>query len=348
MPMKHKLPIGKINPTILEKVVLKRLGAKRSEVVFGPKIGGDAAALKMNDCIIVVKVDPIIGAKRRIGRLAVNVVLNDIACLGAEPIALMLTILLPEGSDVQYLEEIVEEAHREAIKANVAIVGGHTEVTLGLKDRPAIVIASGMGRPVLDYIIPSDGAKANDAILMTKTAGIEGTAIIAEDFKSLLKNRVPDDVIMKASSLYDETSVVKEALTLTKARVVHAMHDPTDGGVLEGLYEMAEASNLGFIVWEDRIPIAQETRIITEALNIDPLKLISSGTLLAAIPRNVVDLAISALKSIGIRATIIGYFKENRKERVLVRKSGEEIEVNKPVIDELWRIHTQSCQQNNF
>ena len=337
-----RLPIGKVDPRILAEKVFTRLGAYRSEVVQGPRIGGDAAALRVGGGLVVVKSDPIVGAQSRIGRLAVDIVTNDLACLGAEPLALMMVILLPEGSTVEDLETIASEAHEEAEKLNVAIVGGHTEVVVGMKGRPPIVVASGIGVPVGKRIVPSDGARPGDLILMTKYAGVEGTAILAEDFQDRLSKRVPSRIVESARRFHDMTTVIKEALELARRGIPHAMHDPTDGGLLEGLYEMAEAAGVGFIVWEEKVPVARETVEISRVLGIDPLKLISSGTLLAAIPEDKSAEALTLLEKIGVNAAIIGRFTERSEGKIIIRKTGDIETVDEPVLDELWRLYSET------
>lgn len=337
----ERLDVGKIDPRTLKERVFTKLGAPRGEVVFGPCIGGDAAALKIESPIIVVKSDPIVGASKRIGRLVVNVVSNDIACLGAETIAITLTILLPEDSKVRDLERIVSEVHSEALKRNIAIVGGHTEVAVGLKGRPPILVASGVGVPVSSRIIPSNGAKPGDSILMTKYAGVEGTSIIAEDFEDKLRTIVELEVIEKAKKFIELTSVVEEALALAREGIPNAMHDPTDGGLLEGLYEMAEAAGLGFKVWEEKIRVAYETSVLCKVLEIDPLKLISSGTLLVALPKSKVRRAIEVLREINVPAQVIGEFTNDREEKILVRRDMSKQEIREPLVDELWKLYQQ-------
>lgn len=333
------LGVGKVDPRILVEKVFSRLGAERDEVIFGPCVGGDASALRLDGKTIVVKSDPIVGASKRIGKLAVDIVSNDIACLGAETLALTLTILLPESSKLEDLETIMSEAHREALKRNIAIVGGHTEVAVGLKDRPPIVVASGIGVPVSNKIIPSNGARPGDYILMTKYAGVEGTGIIGEEFEDVLVGMVGVDVVENAKKFVEMTSVVEEALALAKEGLPNAMHDPTDGGIIEGLYEMAEASNLGFIVWEEKIRVAEETRIICEVLDLDPLKLISSGTLLAAIPKENIERVEEVLGKLRIPFQFIGEFTGRGGEKILVRRDGSKVKIEEPVLDELWKLY---------
>lgn len=335
--MAAELPVGKLDPTLLEKHVFKYKGAENEDIILGPVIGGDAAALKVKKPIIVFKSDPIVGASKSIGKLAINIVSNDIACLGAKPVAVMLVLLMPEGSKISDIEIVMREAHYTAKKLGISIVGGHTEIAQGLRNRPPLVIASAIGEPVGDNIIKSGGAMPGDLILMTKTAGLEGTAIIAETFEDKLIKIIGRDIIERAKKLGEKTSVVNEALALAKLNLATSMHDPTDGGLIEGLYEISMASGKGFIVYENKIPIAKETLILSKIYNFDPLKLISSGVLLATIPRNRIKDAIDVLEEIGISYSIIGEIID-KNVRKLIRNDGRVEYIDAPVVDELWRI----------
>lgn len=336
--MSSQLPIGKLDPRLLETIVFNYLGSKRKEVLIGPRIGVDAALLQINDTRIVFKSDPIVGASHKIGQLAINVVSNDIACMGAKPIAVTLVILLPEDSDMKAVETIMKEADKASKAINIAIVGGHTEIASGLKNRPPIVIASAIGIPVSKSIISASNALPGDYIVMTKTAGLEGTAIIAETLQEEVSRILDKDAIKRAQDMINSTSILKEALILAENELTNAMHDPTDGGLLEGLYEMAKASDTGLIVYEEKIPIAKETEIICEYLKIDPLKLISSGVLLAAIKPEKIHTAIDILDKAGINASIIGRFTTKDEGIKIIRKNNKVVYINEPVTDEIWRL----------
>ncbi len=336
--MLNQLPIGKLDPRLLEKIVFNYLGSERKEVLIGPRVGVDAALLQINNTKIVFKSDPIVGASHRIGQLAINVVSNDIACMGAKTIATTLVILLPENSDISIVEQIMKEADTAAKNIGTAIVGGHTEIAAGLKNRPPIVIASAIGIPVSKSIISASNAMPGDYIIMTKTAGLEGTAIIAETMQDKLSKILDQETIKRAQNMINNTSIIKEALALAERNLVDAMHDPTDGGVLEGLFEMSKASGIGLVVYEDKIPIAPETKVISEHLKIDPTRLISSGVLLAAIKPEKLNEAINILNNLGIQTTVIGQFTKQNDPVKIIKKNGEIINITEPIIDELWRI----------
>lgn len=328
------LPIGKIPKELLEKYVLKFTGKASRNVVQGPKFGIDFAVIKLDDEYMVVSSDPVTGAEKEVGWYAVNVSANDVATSGSKPTYLESVILLPQESKAEDVISISKQIHRAAKTLGISIIGGHTELTPRLERKIVITTAFGFTK----RYVTAANAKENDAILMTKTAGIEGTSILANVFKEKL-SKLGDKVIMEASRMIRRISVVKEAVKAFDTGFVHAMHDATEGGVLGGIYEMSVASNLGFLIHEKAIPIAPETRVICKALKIDPLKLISSGVLLLAVDPSGVDLVHSELRKIGVRVSRIGYFKKGK--RIFVKKDGSESVIKESVMDELWKLYSK-------
>ncbi len=323
--------LGKIEKKILEEVVLKRLGYRRRDVIVPPRFGEDAAAIKIDGKTVIAAMDPITGSGTRIGWLSVHVNANDVAVMGAEPRWFSLTILLPEDH-LSELEGIMDEVHRACRKLKIALITGHTEITPNIS-RP-IIIGHMMGRLISKRLVTSSGARPGDLLLMSKTAAIEGTAILASDFEAELAQKVPRESLERARNFYEKISILDEALKLARRFRVSAMHDPTEGGILGGAYEMAEASRCSFILYEDRVPVAEETRRICEALGCDPLRLIASGSLLAALPRNQAEKAVREIRGL----TVIGEFRSRRFGNIVVRSDGSEERVGEAVLDELWRL----------
>ena len=327
------LPPGKIPAEILKQVVFENLGAKRKEVTLGPAAGIDSAVIDLGDKSLITKMDPITGALKRIGWLAVNVNANNISTFGVQPSFFLSCILLPEKSKRKTVEIISTQMGRAAKELGMAIVGGHCESTPGLKN--PIVVGCAMGLTEKGNYVTAAGAKAGDYIILTKTAGIEGTAILASDRKDKLKT-MRSSALKKAQEFFTKISVTKEALTAYHSGGVHAMHDPTEGGVAGGLHEMADASNLGFKISEEKIPIAKETLQICDAFDIDPLYLIASGSLLISADKNLTKNILRSLKDKEIPATVIGEFLPSPKERIIIRKEGTEEKLARPVSDHLW------------
>jgi hydrogenase maturation factor len=329
-----KLPVGKIPIDILQEVVFRNLGAKREEVVLGPSAGIDGAVINVTNKSLIVSSDPITGAIERIGWLAVNINANDVATFGVEPAFLLSCILLPESSGKKTVETISGQIGEAAKKLGIAIVGGHCEVTPALSN--PIVVGCTMGLTERGNYVTAAGAKQGDKLILTKSAGIEGTAILASDKEGQLKKVVNATTLQRAKRFYDEISVVKDAITAFKTGAVHAMHDPTEGGVAGGIHEMADASHLGVKILEDKIPIRQETTEICSFFEIDPLQLIASGSLLIAVERDSADNVVRILGKEGISSEVIGEFMPSTEKRTMIREDGSSENLVRPVSDHLW------------
>ena len=251
-----KLPPGKIPIDILKDVVFKNLGAPRNEVILGPAAGVDGAVLDMGSKNAIVSMDPITGAVERIGWEAININANDVATFGVEPAFFFSCIMLPENVDSNIIEKISTQMHNAAKELGIAIVGGHCEVTPGLAN--PIVVGCIMGLTEKGKYVTAAGAKTGDKIILTKTAGIEGTAILATDREEQLKKVFNQTLLEGAKQFYNQISVVKDALTAYRTGGVHAMHDPTEGGILNGIHEMADAANLGAGVCKRKLQLNQK------------------------------------------------------------------------------------------
>ncbi|RJS79483.1 hydrogenase [Candidatus Bathyarchaeota archaeon] len=330
-----RLPAGKVPPEVLEEIVFKRLGVESGDVLLGPSKGEDGAVVRVGGEVIVSSMDPITGAVERLGWLAVNINANDVATFGIKPRFFSSCILLPSGAESGVLREICDQIDSAAKKLGIAVIGGHSEVTPGLKH--PIVVGYALGVAEDGRYVTSGGAEAGDVIILTKGAGIEGTAILASERRERLSRELGEEVVKAAESFYDRISVVEDALTAFKAGGVTAMHDPTEGGVAGGIHEIADASGLGFEVFEEKIPVAPETSMICSYFNVDPLQLIGSGALLISVKPEYAGKVLDALESRGIRASKIGRFLPDPEKRVLVRGDGRVAELVRPVSDHLWK-----------
>src|SRR5881296_3532436 len=326
---------GKIPPETLLRTVYANLGKKDKRVVIGPGIGRDSAAVKQNGTVLVFTADPITGTPSQIGQHSVEINANDIATTGARPKWYLCTILLPVGSRENSLREIAREIHETAKRLGITVIGGHTEATPGI-DRP--IISGFMVGETRGRVLSAENGRPGDRVLLTKTAGLEGTAILARDQATILKRKgVPEGLLKLARSYQQQISVVEEALLAAKLRGVHVLHDPTEGGVLNGLWEMAEASDLGIEIWAEKIPVAPATQVICLTLGLDPLKLMSSGTLLVAVEQSKCWSVQKALMKSPRRLTEVGKLTARSKGRVIVRRGKRE--ALKPVSqDELYKL----------
>ncbi|AEV68093.1 AIR synthase family protein [Acetivibrio clariflavus] len=325
------MKIGKIPNSVLKEIVLDKIKGSRKEVLLRPKVGEDCCAVDFENKVCVLSSDPITGAENEIGRLAVHISCNDVASCGAEPLGLIVTILVPPTATQKDLELVMSQISETANSLNVDIIGGHTEVT-GAVNR-FVIITTAVGYVLKDKLVSTSGAMVGDDIILTKFAGIEGTAIIAHDKESELKDKIEKDVLEKAKSLVKDISVVKEGIIAGRFGV-NSMHDVTEGGVLGAVWEVAEASEKGAVIYADKIPVLKETLKICNIYNIDPFRLISSGCMIITC-KNGKDL-VKELEENGIKATVIGQITEGNEKR-LVLKDGY-IDINEPLSDELYKV----------
>jgi hydrogenase expression/formation protein HypE len=285
---------GKLDRATLTELVLSRTGATNGNLLAGPAFGEDAAAIRVGEETLVVSTDPISLAAERIGQLAVTVASNDVAACGGRPEFLLCTVLLP-SPDTTLLDTITGQLDAESKRLGLTIAGGHTEVVAGL-DRPLCSLTC-FG--VADRYVPTGGARPGDRILLTKGAGIEATGVVATDFRDRLD--LPSETLDRATAAFDDLSVMPESAVL--APVATAMHDPTEGGVLEGLIEMALTADATFEVDREAVHVRDETRAVCDGVGIDPLRVLGSGALLATVDD---DDVLSALAAEGIDAVEIG------------------------------------------
>jgi len=330
-----KLPAGKVPPALLERLIFKRLGARREEIVVGPSLGVDGAVVRVGDRLLVSSMDPITGAQERIGWLAVNINANDVATFGVRPAFFSSCILLPEHATEAIVRTVCRQIDSGARKLGMAVIGGHSETTPGLAF--PIVIGCCMGVAERGRYVTSKGARAGNDLILTKSAGMEGTAILAADRRAVLADALGNSVVKKAAAFFRRIGVVDDALLAFGTGGVTAMHDPTEGGIANGIHELADASSKGFRIFEDRIPIAEETARICRFFRIDPMCLIASGSLLIAAEKDFSGRIVNVLRRRGIAAAVIGELLPSSRIRAIVRRDGGEERLARPVSDHLWR-----------
>lgn len=331
---------GKLPPEILRSVIFPLVGKEDRSVLMGPQIGEDAAIIEIGpDEILAIHSDPITGAQKNIGWLSVHIAANDISVRGIKPRWLLPVLLLPKKTSLDEIRMIAVEIDSAAKEIGATVVGGHSEYTPGL-DRPIIsMTALGIGKK--SSLILTQNARVGDLIIMTKSAAIEGTSILAHDFEQeLIKLGVNHKIIQKAKEFFKDISVVKEALLLAEKSYVNSMHDPTEGGILGGLTELAYASESTIYVYEENIPIAYETQVICSSLNVNPFKLISSGVLLATLPKENANAALKTLDKHKIKAKVIGEVKKKEGPLVVwVKKDLTKEHYNEVFVeDELFKL----------
>jgi hydrogenase expression/formation protein HypE len=333
--------VAKLPFHFLEKYVLGRTGAYDPRVICGPALGEDASIVKLNGKVLVAHADPIVGAVKHIGWLSVHIACNDIAVRGVRPCWIIPVILFPEKYSEDLVDDVTGDIHRASMEIGVTVIGGHLGYVAG-SQRP-LIATTALGIASEGAYVMTSTAKSGDLVLLTKGAGIEGTAIIALDFADVLREKmVPDEAIVGASRLIEEISVVKESLSLFNSGAT-SMHDATRGGVLEALIEVALSSHVGIAVEEQRIPLREETKIFADKLDFDPLRLISSGTVVATIPPEKLTEAQRRLNESNIICAVIGEVSKGNGVQ-LTRTDGKVESYNKPRIEEdelakIWKEH---------
>jgi hydrogenase expression/formation protein HypE len=298
--------VGKLPMDFLQ-FLLEHHRGHDERLVVGPQIGEDAAVLDMGERYLVAKSDPITFATEEIGWYVVHVNANDIATMGATPRWLLLTLLLPEKQTHRaMIEEIFSQVSQACQSMGVVLCGGHTEITHGL-DRP-IAVGLMLGEVEKESLVCTAGVQAGDEIILTKGIAIEGTAVLAREMEGLLAAQVGTELVARGKRFLQEPgiSVLREATTVCQAGRPHAMHDPTEGGLATGLWELAQASGKGIVVDLGRVHIFPETSAFCQALNLDPLGLIASGALLVTAAPEESSKLVQALTLEGIEAAVIG------------------------------------------
>ena len=332
------IPPGKLPHDLLRKQ-LSKITIDDPRVIVGPRIGEDCTVIRSNGRCLVATSDPVTFTAERIGWYGVHVNANDVAVMGARPLHFFATVLLPEGADEAQIGEIFDDILDACKEVGAALCGGHIEITAGL---PRTILAGTMlGEVESDRLITKEGLLGGEDIILTKWAGLEGTAILATEKRKELSAEIPRETIGRAAKLiYDPgISVVKDALAACDAAGkggIHAMHDPTEGGVATALHELADAAGCGMLVEYAKIPIRDDTRRFCEILGLDPLGIISSGALLIASDPQVADAVISALRAASIDAVKIGKITTERGVKLL--RNGKELPMPRYDSDELSRV----------
>ena len=316
--------IGKLPPEILKEEVLRYSGAPRPEVLVGPGLGEDAALIRWGEApYLVAASDPVVGAIHGAGRLLVHINANDVACKGGDPAWFIVTLIVPAKEGVSCVRRVMEEVHSTCELLGIAVVGGHTELT-DRYDHP-VVVGTMMGAS--RYDLRSDKIREGDVVLVTKHVGLEGMSIIAHDRPDLL-TFLSEKELEEVRSWQKDLSVLKEARLLRD--LARYMHDPTEGGLAGGLLEVRDSCGLGIVLNENAIPLSPLTKRAAEKIGFDPLHLISSGVLLAALPPDKADIALRRLSGENIEAAVVGRF--------VVPRGKCKSDTHSDTHEELWRI----------
>ena len=299
--------MGKL-PLPLLRQALGRVPRRDPAVLVGAEPGEDAAVIDLGGPeFLVAAADPITFAAADIGTYLLAVNGNDLAVTGAEPRWLLATVLVPAGTAAGEVQALLADVTSACTAANVALVGGHTEITDSVTS--PVVAGTLLGTVARDSLVRTSGARPGDALLLVGEIAIEGTAILAGDHAAMLRRAGVSEADLQAGAARLQTpgiSVRPAAAALQAAAEVHAMHDPTEGGLAAALHELAQAAGVGLMVDRDAVPVLPECRRICRALGLDPYALLASGALLVSLPATQPPAAVAALRKAGVAAAVIG------------------------------------------
>ena len=311
------LPLGKLPPAWLAQI-LQRLARPEASVRLGPGVGRDCAVLDISAGLcLVAKSDPITFATDEIGWYAVHVNANDVATTGATPRWFLATVLLPQTLEPSAVDAIADQLRAACDEIDVTLVGGHTEVTYDL-NRP-IVMGTLLGAVTPDRLVRPDGACPGDMIVLTKRLAVEATSIIAREKTTELRGVFDAAFLRRCRDFLHQPgiSVLRDAQIAVDAGGVHAMHDPTEGGLATALWELAQAAQMDMTIDVAAVPLYGETRQLCAHYGLDPWGVIASGALLLAVEPAHTHPVLDAFRREQIEATVIGRVIE-RSDRPIV------------------------------
>ncbi len=307
------LPPGKVPPRLLASLL--SLPRKTDPaLLIGPSPGEDAAVISLGERSVVVTSDPITFETPEPGFYALHINANDIAVTGGEPEFFILTIIPPPNTPERQIAAVMLQAIEAGDSLGVTLIGGHSEISEAVNG--LIVSVTMFGRLIKPRPIRTGDGRPGDAIIQVGPMGVEGTSILADQYRPQIEIKFGIPFTERAVGfLFDPgISVVPPARLAVERLDVHAMHDPTEGGLATGLWEIAKASDSGLAVNLDSLMIRPETADICRLLNVDPLGLISSGCLLFTLPEEDAREAVNLLDGSGFSASVIGHLTKNRYE----------------------------------
>ncbi|MDY5423995.1 AIR synthase family protein [Hornefia butyriciproducens] len=335
-----ELKIGKLDSDVLQRIVIDKIRYRRPEVKTRAGIGEDCAVIDYGEYECVVSTDPITADVKNIGRLAIHISCNDVASNGIEPLGITLAVMLPVGTTESDVQTIMTQAGTAAEEAGVEIIGGHTEVTPAVNQ--PVIVSTAFGRGIAGESASARNMRPGDMIMMTKSAGLEGTGIIATEKAEELTGVLTPQELRRAQGMIRNVSVVKDGVTAGRIGT-SGMHDVTEGGILGAVWEMCHISGLGAEVELEAIHVDPVTEKIAAHYGIDPLRLISSGCMLIVAPPSKAYKIVTEYHKIdvNIKSAIIGKICGAEHGITQIDPQGQESEIVPPYADELYKVITR-------
>ncbi|MCI7326888.1 MAG: AIR synthase family protein [Hornefia butyriciproducens] len=332
-----ELKIGKLDSDVLQRIVINKIRYRRPEVKTRAGIGEDCAVIDYGEYECVVSTDPITADVKNIGRLAIHISCNDVASNGIEPLGITLAVMLPVGTTESDVQTIMTQAGTAAEEVGVEIIGGHTEVTPAVNQ--PVIVSTAFGRGIAGESASARNMRPGDMILMTKSAGLEGTGIIATEKAEELTGVLTPQELRRAQGMIRDVSVVKDGITAGRIGT-SGMHDVTEGGILGAVWEMCHISGLGAEVELEAIHVDPVTEKIAAHYGINPLRLISSGCMLIVAPPSKAYKIVTEYHKIdvNIKSAIIGKICAAEHGITQIDPQGQESEIAPPYADELYKV----------
>lgn len=343
--------IGKISPEFFNHYIYPQLGSKRDDVLIFPQHGVDIGIIELSDNkVMAITTDPIYIVPQygweKAAWFAWHILASDVTTSGFPPSHAVFDFNLPMSITESEFEKVWNVIHQECIKYGTAVVTGHTARYTGT-DYPMVGGATFMAIGQKDKYLTPKFAEVGDYIVITKGAAIEAVGIFANTFKNFIKEKLGNEIFTKAENLFYKMSTVDDALTSVKIGVreegVTSMHDATECGVLGGVFEVAQASNKGIIIYKDKIPVLPEVKAVCDLFNMDPYISISEGTLVITVKPQKADLLINELNNNGIDCAIIGEILPLEKGRWIV-EGNETKKLEHPRVDPFWQAFAKAYE----
>jgi hydrogenase maturation factor len=323
---------GKLSESVLKRSVLKQLDIGHRDQPVRPAVGIDFGALKIGkDEIVIAAVESRCLGTAFLREAGVYAAVNNVACSGARPLGVLADILMPTDANENDLREQIAAINRVCRELELAILGGHTEITRSVTE--PLLMVTAIGAVPDGKLVTGDAARPGMDIIVSKWIGIEGTVIVSRQYEETLADHFSMPFVMQAQQLADYLSVQQEA-GIAVGTGVSAMHDLSEGGVLGALWEMAECSGIGLEIDLKKVPIRQETVELCEYFDLNPYKLVSGGSLLMAAEDG--NAIVRAIEAAGGKATVIGKATDGN-DRIL--RNGEDCRfLETTQTDELWKM----------
>jgi hydrogenase expression/formation protein HypE len=328
--------LGKVDRAVFDGTIYPNLGADRGDVRIGPTHGVDFGAIDAGGRVVVLATDPLsvvpgLGFERA-GRLAVDVVLADVAVSGVAPTHLTVCLTLPgevpDGEVLATWRGMVDRARELDVALSATHVGRYPGVTYSWVGGATAVA---VGDPA-DVVRP-DGARPGDALVVTTGPGAEVTGLFATLFGDRLD--LPAAELAAARDRLADVATVEDAVTAAAAGAVTAMHDATECGIQGAFVEMARGAGVRFEVDRAAVPVAPGVAPLCAHLGLDPWQVSSSGTLVVAVDSADAAAVVAALEARGTRAAVVGRVREGAGVTV----DGERI--GHPEVDPAWAVYAE-------